>query len=225
MKEKFHIPIENDFENLTVKLFLHCVNRNGVGNIVLQIPKQDNFIDIIHLNKSIDFSLINKNSDNISSNLEKINENKNKINNISSNKIYLKNMYNIIFYNEKTQIDFNNLFYEKVFEINANINDFIELYFKISLETDSISLINHVKIIYQIFDENGNSLYIKSVNINDYKYFSKYIFINENIFYNFTKDIKKIKFVIKFEQIITRVIKLYYLKNENYRLIFKHYGN
>ena len=238
MKEKFDIPIEDDFENLTVKLFLHCVNRLGHGNIILEIPEKDNFIDIIYLNKSIDFNLINKNSDNISSNLEKINTNETDIasnlteinlikkdtTELKSNKTYLKNLENILFYNERTQIDFNNLFYQKVFDIDASINDFIEMNFKISLETDSISLISYVKTIYQILDENNNSLYIKSINIDQYKYFSKYVFIDEYIFHNFNKNIKSIKFIIKFEQIATRVIKMYYLKNDNYRLIFKHYS-
>ena len=57
------------------------------------------------------------------------------------------------------------------------------------------------------------------------KYFSNKIFIDENIFYNFTKEIKKIKFVIKFQQIVTRVIFMYYLKNDNYTIYLKHYGN
>ena len=92
------------------------------------------------------------------------------------------------------------------------------------METDSISLINYVKVTYQIFDENNNSLYIKSVNLNEYKYFSRYIYIDENIFYNFTKIFKKIKFIIKFEQLKTRVIFMHYLKNDNYRFILKHYS-
>ena len=97
--------------------------------------------------------------------------------------------------------------------------------FKISLECDSISLLSYIKVTYEIFDENNNSLYIKSNTLDQYKYFSKYIFIDENIFYNFTKDIKKIKFVIRFEQVKTRIIFMYYLKNDNYRFILKHYGS
>ena len=38
-------------------------------------------------------------------------------NNIS--KSYLKNVYNILFYEAKEQIDFNNNFYNKTFELNA----------------------------------------------------------------------------------------------------------
>ena len=96
--------------------------------------------------------------------------------------------------------------------------------FKISLQYENISERSYVKSIYQIFDENNNSLYIKSVDNNDYPYYSNKIFIDENIFYNFTKNVKKIKFVIKFQMLLSRVIKIWYIKNENYRLILKHYA-
>ena len=83
---------------------------------------------------------------------------------------------------------------------------------------------NYVKTIYEIFDENDNSLYIKSVTNNNYTYFSNRVIIDENVFYNFTKDVKKIKFVIKFQMKLSRVIKIWYIKNDNYRLIIKNYG-
>ena len=51
-------------------------------------------------------------------------------NNISRS--YLKNIYNILFYDKKIQIDFKNIFHDKMFDINASINDFIEMNFKIS---------------------------------------------------------------------------------------------
>ena len=63
------------------------------------------------------------------------------------------------------------------------------MYFKISLQYENISERSYVKTIYQIFDENDNSLYIKSVDNNDYQYYSNKIFIDENIFYNFIKNI------------------------------------
>ena len=65
---------------------------------------------------------------------------------------YQKNVYNILFYNKKTQIDFRNSFYEKAFDVNANENDFIEMKFKIDLEYNDISERNYVKSIYQLFD-------------------------------------------------------------------------
>ena len=97
--------------------------------------------------------------------------------------------------------------------------------FKIDLQYESISEKSYVKTIYELFDEDNNSLYIKSVSNNDYKYFSNRVIIDENSFYNFTKDVKNIKFRIKFLMILSRVIKIWYIKNDNYRLILKHYGN
>ena len=142
----------------------------------------------------------------------------------NNSKSYLKNIYNILFYDKKTQINFRHFFYEKVYDVNANKNDFIEMNFKISLQYENISERSYVKSIYQIFDENDNSLYIKSMNNNDYQYYLKKIFIDENIFYNFTKNFEKIKFVVKFQMILSRVIKIWYIKNENYRFILKYYS-
>ena len=108
--------------------------------------------------------------------------------------------------------------------VNANKNDFIEISFKIDLQYESISERNYVKSIYEIFDENDNSLYIKSVTNNNYTYFSNRVIVNNDIFYNFTKNMKKIKFVIKYQMLLSRVIKIFYIKNDNYRLILKHYS-
>ena len=162
---------------------------------------------------------INTNEDNIAYNLNEINYLKN-----NSSKSYLKNVYNILFYDRKTQVSFRNYFFEKVFDINSNVNDFIEMSFKISLEYENISERAYVKTLYELFDENDNSLYIKSINNSEYSYYSNKIFIDESIFYNFTKSIKKIKFVIKFQMILSRVIKIWYIKNDNYRLVIKNYG-
>ena len=213
---------------------MHRHNRHGVGNINLEIDDNDNYINIDYLDRNNE-ERINTNKNNISTNLVKINSNEDDIlsnsseidyvkNNIS--KSYLKNIYNMLFYDKKTQINFKkDVFYEKVFDINSNKNYFIEMNFKIDLQYDDISERNYVKTIYQLLDENNNSLYIKSINNNKYSYFSNRIIIDENIFYNFTKDIKKIKFVIKFNKLISsKIIYAYYIKNDNYRFILKHYS-
>ena len=61
--------------------------------------------------------------------------------------------------------------------------------FKIDLQYEDISERN--VLICEIFDENDNSLYVKSVTNNNYTYFSNRIIVDENIFYNFTKNVKK----------------------------------
>ena len=142
----------------------------------------------------------------------------------NNSKSYLKNVYNILFYDKKTQIDFRGIFYKTIFDVNFSRNDFIEIAFKIDLQYEDISERNYVKTIYELFDENNNSLYIKSVTNNNYTYFSNRVIVDENIFYNFTKSIKKFKFVIKFHMLLSRVIKIWYIKNDNYRLVIKNYG-
>ena len=153
----------------------------------------------------------------------------NEINFLKNNKSaqYLKNIYNILIYDSKIQIDFRkDIFYEIFFDVNANQNDFVEIFFKIQLEYRDTDDRNYVKTFYELFDENSNSLYVKSVNNNNYTYFSNKMTIDENISYNFTNNIKKLKFVIKFQKLSsTRVIYSYYIKNDNYRLILKHFGN
>ena len=139
--------------------------------------------------------------------------------------LLLKIIHNILFYKSKTQIDFRGIFFEKVFDVNDNKNDFIEMNFKIDLEYEDMYLKGiMLRTIYEIFDENDNSLYIKSVTNNNYTYFSNRVIIDKNIFYNFTKNIKKIKFVIKFQMLLPRVIKIWYIKNDNYRLVIKNCG-
>ena len=195
-------------ESSQIQIKIYLVNNNGDNRLIKLYG--DNIIQIKYI-------------DNI--NNLKIIENKNNIESLK-NKLYMKNLYNEIFYDEKTQIDFNNIFYEKVFNIDASINDFIEVSFKIHLECDSISLLSYIKFKYEIFDQDNNSLFIKSANLNEYKYFSRYIFIDEYLLYNFINNIEKIKLVIRFSQIKTNIIFMYYLKNENLnRLILKHYGN
>ena len=232
--------ISDNENNISSNLSKISDNENNISSNLSKINNNEN-------NISSNLSKINNNENNISSNLSKISNNENNISTnlikITSNeddilynlneinylknnssKSYLKNVYNILFYDKKTQVSFRNYFFERVFDINSNINDFIEMSFKISLQYENISERSYVKTLYEIFDENDNSLYIKSVNNSDYSYYSNKIFIDESIFYNFTKNIKKIKFVIKFQMILSRVIKIWYIKNDNYRLVIKNYG-
>ena len=241
--EDFCICFKKNYKKIKLNLQLHRHNRHGIGNINLEInDDNENYINIDYVDRnnngndekiSSNLGKINTNKNDISNNLIKINSNEddilynlNEIDYLKKNKStkYLKNIYNILFYDKKTQISFRNLFFEKIFAVNVSINDFIEMYFKIDLQYEDISERNYVKIIYQVFDENDKSLYIKSVTNNNYTYFSNRVIVDENIFYNFTKNIKKIKFVIKFQMLLSRVIKMWYIKNDNYRFILKRYS-
>ena len=244
----FYAKLNDNYDIIKIELILSLINNISNSTVVdckLYDAYKSNFINIKYYKKINLISINNNlgdiensvltNKNNISTNLIKINSNEddistnlNEINYIKNNnsKSYLKNVYNILFYNNNEQISFKDeIFYEKEFDVNASINDFIEMSFKIELEYKNINDRNYVKNIYEILDEN-NRLYIKTISNNDYSYYSNKIFINENIFYNFTKNVKKIKFVIKFQKLsASRVIYLYYMKNDNYRLILKHFGN
>ena len=217
--------------------------------IIINISSNLSKIEDNENNISSNLSKINNNSSEISTNSDQISTNKNNIstnvikitsneNDIlynlneinylknNSSKSYLKNVYNILIYDKETKIDFKkNIFYEKIFDVDASKNDFIEINFKIKLEYNNTDYRYYVKSIYELLDENNNSLYIKSVNNNHYNYFSNKCIIDENIFYNFTNSIKKLKFVIKFQKLSeSRIIYVYYKKDNNYRLIIKNYG-
>ena len=231
--EDFCICFKKNYNKIKINLQLHRHNRHGTGNINLEID-DDSYINIDYLDRNNE-GRINTNKNNISTNLIKINSNEddiltnlNEINNLKNNKSksYLKNVYNILFYNNNEQISFKDeIFYEKEFNVNASINDFIEIKFKIGLEYRNINNRNYVKNAYEILDKNNNRLYIKTISNDEYSYFSNKLIINENIFYTFTKNIEKIKFIIKFQKLsASRVIYLYYMKNDNYRLTIKNYG-
>ena len=240
----FYVKLNNDYSTIKIELVLIILNKiaksvtcklyNSLKSDFLCI-KHYKKINLISVNNNIGDleNSILSNKNNISTNLININGNENNIaynlseidylkNNIP--KSYLKNIYNISFYDKKTQIDFRNLFYEKVFDVNANKNYFIEMNFKINLEYESISERSYVKSIYEIFDENDNSLYVKLASNNEYLYFSNRVIVDENIFYYFTKDVKKINFVINFQMVLSRVIKIWCIKNDYYRLVIKNYG-
>ena len=166
---------------------MHRHNRHGKGDINLEIDEDSiNYTNINYKDKNNED--IEKNKNNISTNLIKINSNEDdilynlkEINYLKNNmsKSFLKHIYNILFYVSKTQIDFRNIFYEKVFDVNANKNDFVELAFKIELEYQDTDDRHYVKSIYEIFDENDNSLYIRSTTNNNYLYFSNKLIIDE----------------------------------------------
>ena len=242
----FYEKLNDNYKIIKIELILSLINDVSNTTIVdckIYNTYKSNFLSVKYYKKINLISVNNNlgdlennillNKDNISTNLIKINSNEDdtlsnssEINYLKNNKSYIKNIYNILFYDEKTQISFikDDIFYEKVFDINAGINDFIEMKFKIDLQYDDISERNYVKTKYQLFDENNNSLYIKSINNNEYSYFSNRIIVDEDIFLNFTRNIKKIKFVIKFQKLLSsRVIYVYYIKNDNYRFILKHY--
>ena len=160
VNDKFNIQAVN---STRINLLIYLVNNNKDNKLVELFDY--NTVQVIY-NDNIDILKSDTNKSNISSNLGKIDTNKNSIedndadiaynlrdiNKIKNTKTYLKNIYNILFYDSKTQVDFKGIFFEKIFEVNAKKNDFIEMYFKIDLQYEDIAERNYVKTIYELFD-------------------------------------------------------------------------
>ena len=110
--EDFCICFKKNYEKIKINLQLHRHNRHGVGNIDLEIDDNDNYINIDYVDRNNE-ERINTNKNNISTNLIKINSNEDdilynlsEINYIKNNnsKSYLKNIYNILFYDKKLKL-------------------------------------------------------------------------------------------------------------------------
>ena len=231
--DDFCIYFKKRYDKIKLILLLHRHNRHGLGNINLEIDDDnDNYININYIDKNNED--IEKNKNNISTNLIKINSNEDdilynlyEINYLKNNKsaIYLKNVYNILFYNKKAQIDFRNNFYNKTFELNANKNDFIEINFRMLLEYENINEAYLVFTAFKLINDDDDE-YIGTYNNKDNISYKNFVFINETIFYNLEKDTKKLKILIYFRKTNTNtVIKIWYKTINTDRMIIKHFGN
>ena len=164
----------------------------------------------------------------INSNEDDILYNLNEINYLKNNKYtqYLKNVYNILFYNKRTQIDFRNNFYNKTFDVNANKNDFIEINLRMLLDYENINESHLVFSAFKLINDDDDELYIGTYNNKDNILYKNFVFISETIFYNFEKDTKKLKILIYFRKADTNaVIKIWYKSINTDRMIIKHFSN
>ena len=158
-------------EDKSAKFIIHDINSN---KIYIKYFQKTNEMSIKNIEDSLntvnDISgKIDENKENIASNLEKRNDIK---------KTYLENVYDILLYNQKTQIDFReDIFYEKIFDVDSKKNDFIEIDFKILLEYSIFNNRNLVKIIIELLEENNNSLYVKSNLNNEYAFYENKVLL------------------------------------------------
>ena len=172
IKMDFFIMSIKGQENRSAQVIIHDINSN---KIYVKYYQKTDEMSIKNIQDSL--NTVNNISSDISNNSSEIDYLKNNM-----SKSFLRNIYNISFYNEKTKVDLSEIFYEKIFAIDAKQNDFIEINLKMLLEYENTNEKNYVSIIYQILDENNISLYFSQVNNNDYQYFSNKLSINENIF-------------------------------------------
>ena len=141
----FYVELNDDYSVIKIELFLSILdNINKSVSYKLYNSLRSNFLCIKHYKK---INLISVNN-NLSDLENAILSNSSKIDDIK-NSIYLKNIYNILFYDSKTQVNIREIFFEEIFDVNAKQIDFIEINFKMLLEykilTKKIMLILFMK--------------------------------------------------------------------------------
>ena len=119
IKIDFFIMPKSGQENRSARFIIHDINSNKI--YVKYYQKTDevsikNIQDRLNTvnNISADLEKIDKNKDNIASNLEKMDDLSTKL----DNSIKLKNIKNILFYDDKEQIAFKKLFFNKTYKLN-----------------------------------------------------------------------------------------------------------
>ena len=85
------------------------------------------------------------------------------------------------------------MFYEKVFDVNANKNDFIGTNLRMLLDYENINESHLVFTAFKLINDDDDDLYIATYHNKDKISYKNFVFISETIFYNFIKDTKKIK--------------------------------
>ena len=153
--------------------------------------------------------------------IKDIQDSLNAVNNFAS-KLFLKNLLNILYFDKDLPIGHS--FFEKLYTINAKRNDFIEIYFKLLIKYDDVSDARHITTNFILYDGDvelnsysyDNSDYISNSNTD--------ILLNNAFYYNFDKDVNKLKIIISFTK-RRSYVNINYKYDNNNRLILKHYGN
>ena len=114
------VPINNNMTKIKIVFFIKPKEdqQNRIAQFIIK-EMNSNKIYIRYYQKTDEMSIKNiedklNTVNNISANLEKIDELSSRL----KNSIKLKNIKNILFYDEKEQIDFRNIFFNKTYELN-----------------------------------------------------------------------------------------------------------
>ena len=146
-----------------------------------------------------------------------------KLNKVDDIKIYLKNLFNIIYH--ENDIEVTHIFFEKAFLLNAKKDDFIEIHFKMLIQYENTQDSKHITTNFIIYDENNIELLsISYDNIDFLSNSNTNILLKNNFSYYFDKDVNNLKIIISFTKRRSYVTINYKYVNNN-RLILKHYGN
>ena len=106
----FYVKLNDDYTAIKIELVLTILD-NITKSVSCKLYNSLKSNLCVKHYKKIKLISVNNNLGNLEN---VIISNSTKINNIK-NSIYLKNIYNILFYDSKTQVDFRGIFFEKIF--------------------------------------------------------------------------------------------------------------
>ena len=215
IKIDFFIAPKPTQQHRSARFFIRDINSN---KIYIKYFQKTNEMSIKNIQDSLNTVK------NISNNLEQIDTNKKDIINFKNN-IKLKNIINVLFYNEREQIDFKNNFFNKTYELNIKKDDFIEIDLRMLLDYENINE-SHITITeFRLYNDDDERIYTATYNNGDSISYKNFVFLNKHIFYNFEKDTKNLKIIIEFRMTKVEVVKIWYEPKNTDRLILKHYSS
>ena len=214
IKSVFIIPINENMSKIKIDFFIAPkeTQQNRSAKFVIQ-DINSNKIYIKYFQKTEEMSI--KDIQDSLDNVKKINDS-----------IKLKNIKNILFYDEKEQIDFKNNFFDKSYLLNIKKDDFIEIDLRMLLDYENIDNSHIIITEFRLYnDDDDEQIYTGTFNNGDYISHKNFVFINKNIFYNFEKDTTKLRVLIFFYMLRSEIVKIWYEPKNLDRFIIKHYRN
>ena len=197
----FYVELNNNYTIIKIKLFLSIIDKNKTVTCKLLNTFKSNFLVVKHYKKINTLS-------------------------VNNNLTNLKNVYNIKYYDYKKQINFNESFFNKTFNLNLKKNDYIDIDLKMKLEYEDIVDSKIIKTEIKLYNDMNEEIFVSNYFNKDSISYSNFVFLNKNILYNFIEDTKFLKIIIKFEFLqIKSIKKIHYIPTNNDRLYLKHYGN
>ena len=219
IKSVFIVPINENMSKIKIDFYIMpkpTQQHRSAKFVIKEI--NSNKIYIKYFQKTDEMSIKD-----IQDSLNNVNSISNQVNELE-NKLYLKNLYNELYYDSDLKIS--HIFFDKTYTISAKRNDFIEVFFKLLIKYDDVSNAKHITTNFILYDmHNGQELISYSYDNSDYIANSNTdILLNNAFYYNFDEDINKIKIAITFTK-RRSYFDISYSSINNNRLIIKHYGN
>ena len=177
IKSVFIVPINENMDKIKIDFFIAPkeTQQNRSAKFVIR-DINSNKIYIKYFQKTEEMSIKDiqdslHNVKNISNDIKQINDS-----------IKLKNIKNILFYDERDQINFKGIFFNKTFELNIKKNDFIEIDLRMLLDYENIKEAHIIITEFKLYDDNDKQIYTATYNNGDSISYKNFVFINKHIF-------------------------------------------